>query len=39
MSSKPIYERIIFNRATRTVQGYTFEKEEENVYTEAYVYK
>jgi len=39
MSSRPVYERIIFNRATRTVQGFTFEKEEENVYTEAYVYK
>ena len=39
MSSKPVYERIIFNRVTRSVQGYTFEKEEENVYTEAYVYK
>eukprot|EP00347_Sterkiella_histriomuscorum_P009354 403341536 len=39
MSSKPIYERIIFNRATKSVQGYTFEKESENVYTEHYVYK
>ena len=39
MSSRPVYERIIFNRHTQSVQGFTFEKESENVYTEAYVYK
>jgi hypothetical protein len=39
MSSNPVYERIIFNRATRSVQGFTFEKESDNVYTECYVYK
>ena len=39
MSSKPIYERIIFNRAAKQVQGFTFEKESDNVYVEHYVYK
>lgn len=39
MSSKPVYERIIFNRSAKSVQGFTFEKESENVYTECYVYK
>jgi hypothetical protein len=39
MSSKPVYERIIFNQKLKCVQGYTFEKEEENVYTEHYVYQ
>lgn len=39
MSSKPVYERIIFNRKMRSVQGFTFEKECENVYTECYCYK
>lgn len=39
MSSRPVYERIIFNRKHRCVQGFTFEKEEENVYFEHYVYK
>ncbi len=39
MSSRPVYERIIFNRKHRCVQGFTFEKEEDNVYSEHYVYK
>lgn len=39
MSSKPIYERIIFNRADKEVKGFTFEKESDNVYVEHYVYK
>lgn len=39
MSSTPVYERIIFNRESKTVKGFTFEKESENVYIEHYVYK
>jgi hypothetical protein len=39
MSSTPVYERIIFNRKHQCVQGFTFEKESENVYVEHYVYK
>lgn len=39
MSSKPIYERIIFNRSTQTVTGFTFESENENIYTECYEYR
>lgn len=29
VSSRPIYERIIFNRKDKTVQGFSFEKESE----------
>ncbi len=39
MSSRPVYERIIFNRADSTVRGYTFETEKDNAYVEHYVYK
>ena len=39
MSSKPLYERIIFNRSSKQVQGFTFEKECDNVYVEHYVYR
>lgn len=39
MSKKPIYERIIFNRAAKQVQGFTFEKESDSFYIEHYVYK
>ncbi len=39
MSSKPVYERIIFNREQRCVQGYTFETESDISYTESYMYK
>jgi hypothetical protein len=39
MSSTPIYERIIFNRAEKSVQGFTFEKEQQPIYTEHYIYK
>ena len=39
MSSKPIYERIIFNRTSKQVQGFTFEKMSDNFYIEHYVYK
>jgi len=39
MSSLPVYERIIFNRADRSVKGYTFETSQEKAYAEHYVYK
>ena len=39
MSSKPVYERIIFNRRTRQVHGFTFEKETDPGYVEHYCYK
>lgn len=39
MSSKPIYERIIFNRKERSVEGFTFEKEDQPMYSERYTYK
>ena len=39
VSARPIYERIIFNRKDKTVQGYSFEKESEKQYTEHYIYK
>ena len=39
MSSRPVYERIIFNRNDRSVKGYTFETDKDLAYTEHYVYK
>jgi len=39
MSSRPVYERIIFNRAELSVKGYTFETDEDKAYMEHYVYK
>jgi hypothetical protein len=39
ISSTPIYERIIFNRSDRSVEGYTFEKEQQPIYIEHYSYK
>ena len=39
MSSKPVYERIIFNRGDRSVKGYTFETDQDKAYTEHYIYK
>lgn len=39
MSSKPVYERIIFNRQDQTVRGFTFETKEDQAYVENYVYK
>jgi hypothetical protein len=39
MSSKPVYERIIFNRADQSVRGYTFEKQADKAYVEHYVYQ
>lgn len=39
LSSKPVYERIIFNRAEQSVSGYTFETDQDKAYVEHYVYK
>lgn len=39
MTSRPFYERIIFNRNSKQVLGYTFEKETDEAYVEHYVYK
>ena len=39
MSSKPVYERVIFNRGDRSVKGYTFETDQDKSYVEHYVYK
>ena len=39
LSSKPTYERIIFNRTNQSVSGFTFEKETDHAYFEHYVYK
>lgn len=39
LSSRPVYERIIFNRADQSVSGFTFETREDQAYVEHYVYK
>jgi hypothetical protein len=39
LSSRPVYERIIFNRADQSVSGFTFETREDLAYVEHYVYK
>ena len=39
ISSKPVYERIIFNRADQSVRGYTFEEPTDKAYVEHYIYK
>ena len=39
MSSKPVYERIIFNRNDQSVRGYTFETAADKAYVEHYVYQ
>lgn len=39
MSNKPVYERIIFDRKTKAVHGFTFASHEDNAYTEHYVYR
>lgn len=39
LSSRPVYERIIFNRCDQSVSGYTFETDEAKAYVEHYVYK
>jgi hypothetical protein len=39
MSSRPVFERIVFNRADNSVRGYTFETDQDKAYVEHYVYK
>jgi len=39
LSSRPVYERIIFNRGEQSVRGYTFETEADKAYIEHYIYK
>jgi hypothetical protein len=39
MSSRPVYESIIFNRKDKSVSGFTFETKEDIAYVEHYVYK
>lgn len=39
LSSKPVYERIIFNRADQSVRGYTYESDVDKAFVENYVYK
>jgi hypothetical protein len=39
MSSTPLYERIIVDRAEMNVQGFTFEKPQDNRYSEHYKYQ
>lgn len=39
LSSRPVYERIIFNRADQSVSGFTFETNEDQAYVEHYIYK
>lgn len=39
LSSKPVYERIIFNRADQSVRGYTFETDSDKAFVENYIYK
>lgn len=38
MTSKPFYERIVFDRDSKTVEGFTFEKDDQRVYSEHYIY-
>ncbi len=39
LSSKPVFERIIFNRADQSVSGFTFESDTDKAYVEHYIYK
>ena len=39
VSSLPLYEKIIVNRATGSMQGFTFERPSDNQYSEHYVYR
>lgn len=39
ISSQPLYERIIVDRATMSMQGFTFEKPSDTKYSEHYIYK
>ena len=39
LSTRPVYERILVNRKTKQVHGFSFEKETDPVYFEHYSYK
>ena len=39
LSSRPVYERIIFNRGEQSVRGYTYETHSDKAFVENYVYK
>ena len=38
MSSTPLYEKIIIDRKTNEVHGYTFESPKDETYSEHYIY-
>ncbi len=38
MSSQPLYERIVIDRATMQLSGYTFEKKTDESFSEHFVY-
>ena len=39
MSSKPLYERIIVDRNSKQVHGFMFEKPQDEIYSEQFVYR
>ena len=39
MSSTPLYEKIIIDRKTNEVHGYTFESPKDESYSEHYIYQ
>jgi hypothetical protein len=39
ISSQPLYERIIVDRANMSMQGFTFEKPSDTKYSEHYIYQ
>lgn len=39
LSSVPVYEKIIFDRHQRCVEGFTYENQSDPAYTERYIYK
>jgi hypothetical protein len=39
MSSTPLYDRIIIDRNSNTIHGYTFETKGTNEYSEHYCYQ
>mmetsp|Transcript_5829 Transcript_5829/g.6977 ORF Transcript_5829/g.6977 Transcript_5829/m.6977 type:complete len:178 (+) Transcript_5829:89-622(+) len=38
MSSQPLYERIVVDRSSKELKGYTFEKKTDEAYSEHFVY-
>lgn len=39
MSSQPLYERIVVDRKSRELKGYTYEKKTDEAYSEHFVYQ